>query len=120
MEHSLCQPNQFREHGLIVDDCPKQYSNGKTLHGLYVPDQQVHIPFELHGCLSFFPSRLPTLDELDTCRWVYMSGEGEWDPYSTPHFAVAEAATHSHLSEHPRHGRVAPATYDADGFEIDG
>ena len=81
MEHSLCQPNQFREHGLIVDDC--------------------HIPFELYGCLSYFPTRLPTPDEINTCRWVHMSGSGEWDPYSN-HFAASEHATRSHLTEHPR------------------
>ena len=119
MEHSLCQPNQFREHGLIVDDCPKMYSNGKTLHGMYIPDQELHIPFELHGCLSYFPTRLPTPDEIDTCRWVHMSGDGEWDPYSD-HFAASERATRSHLTEHPLYGRVTPGTYDADGFEIDG
>ena len=95
------------------------YSNGKTLHGLYVPDQQLHIPFELYGCLSYFPVRLPTPDEIDTCRWIHMSGDGEWELYSN-HFAAAESATRSHLTEHPRYGRVAPATYDADGFEVDG
>ena len=121
MEHSLCQPNQLREYGIIVDDCPKQYSNGKTLHGLLFPDDNLHIPFKLHGCLSYFPSsRLPsTREELDNCRWVHMSGEGEWDPYSD-HFAAAESAMHSHLTEHPRHQRVVPATFNGNGHIIDG
>ena len=119
MEHSLCQPNQFREHGLLVDDCPKQYTNGRSLHGMYIPDQDLHIPFELHGCLSYFPTRLPTVDESDTCRWIHMSGDGKWDPYSS-HFAEAKSATHSHLTEHPRHSKITPGTFDADGFRIDG
>jgi hypothetical protein len=33
LENSLCQPNQLRELGIIVDDCPKQYSGGKSMHG---------------------------------------------------------------------------------------
>lgn len=123
MEHSLCQPNQFREHGLIVDTTPKQYTNGKSLHGMYIPDQELHIPFELFGCLSYFPTRLPTPDEIDTCRWAHLSSDGEWDPYSN-HFASSERATMSHLTEHPRYGRFPTRpdsdTYDADGFNIDG
>ena len=119
LEHSLCQPNQLREHGIIVDDCPKQYSGGKSLHGLFFPDDGVHIPMEMHGCLSYFPSRLPTNTELETCRWVYMSGEGEWDPYSE-HFAAAESATRSHLVEHPRYAPPTQSTYDAAGAILDG
>jgi hypothetical protein len=122
MEHSLCQPNQFREYGVIMDTTPKQYTNGVSLHGMYIPDQELHVPFELHGCLSYFPTRLTTVDEIDTCRWIHLSSDGDWDPYSN-HFAASERATLSHLTEHPRHGRRGlpdSNTYDADGFCIDG
>jgi hypothetical protein len=46
LEHSRCQPNQLREHGIIVEDCPKQYSGGKSLHGLFFPEEKIHIPLE--------------------------------------------------------------------------
>jgi hypothetical protein len=37
MEESLLNPNQMRSHhGVVVDTCPKQFSNGKLMHGIYV------------------------------------------------------------------------------------
>lgn len=96
MEHSLCQPKQLREYGIIVDTTPKQYTNGVSLQGMYIPDQELHIPFELYGCLSYFPTRMPTTDKIDTCRWIHLSSNGDWDPYSD-HFAASERATMSHL-----------------------
>ena len=122
MEHSLCQPNQLREFGIVVDTTPKQYTSGASLHGLYIPEESLHLPFELHGCLSYFPTRLPTPDEIDTCQWVHLTSDGDWDPYSN-HFAAAESATMSHLpSDHPRHRNNQRDfnTYDGDGFQLDG
>jgi hypothetical protein len=119
LENSLCQPNQLREHGIIVDDCPKQYSGGKSLHGLFFPEENVHIPLEMYGCLSYFPSRLPMQVELATCRWVHLSGEGEWEPYSD-HFAAAESATKSHLTEHPLHPIPGHHSFDVTGNDLDG
>ena len=68
MEDSLISPNQLRANGLIVDTCPKQYSNGKSMHGIYDPHEDIFIPFRMHGCISYFASRLPTDEELATCR----------------------------------------------------
>lgn len=119
LENSLCQPNQLREHGIVIDDCLKQYSGGKLLHGLFFPDDNVLIPLELHACLSYFPSRLPTHEELETCRWIYMLGEGEWDPYSG-HFAAAESATKSHLTERPLHTAPTQLSYKTTGEIMDG
>jgi len=34
MEEYLINPNQLWANGLIVDMCPKQYSNGKSFHGI--------------------------------------------------------------------------------------
>ena len=67
MEHSLISPMQLRHFGLRVDQTPKQYDR-ESLHGIAFPDQEDHqlvIPFQLHGCISYFPSRLPTQTELD-------------------------------------------------------
>jgi hypothetical protein len=34
LENSLMPPNQLLANGLIVDECPKQFSNGQSLHGI--------------------------------------------------------------------------------------
>jgi hypothetical protein len=56
LKDSLLNPNQCRAHGLTVDTCPKQYSNGKSMHGIYVPEHDLILPFKLHGCISYFAS----------------------------------------------------------------
>ena len=86
MEHSLVPPAQLWAHGITVDVVPKQYSDGKSLHGIHHPDADIFIPFQLHGCISYFPTRLPTNSEIDNCRWVTFTSEAEWQPYSD-HFA---------------------------------
>jgi hypothetical protein len=53
-----------------VDTCPKQFSGGKSMHGIYVPDEDIFIPFWIQGCISYFASHLPTDEELATCRCI--------------------------------------------------
>jgi hypothetical protein len=89
------------------------------MHGLCFPDENLHIPLELHGCISYIPSHLPTPAELETCRWIHMSGEGEWDPYSGQ-FAAAESAVKSHLTEHPLHHIPGHHSNDIAGDHLDG
>jgi hypothetical protein len=48
-----------------------------------------------------------------------MSGEGEWDPYSG-HFAAAESATKSHLTERPLHTAPTQLSYKTTGEIMDG
>jgi hypothetical protein len=45
LEDSRISPNQLRAHGLIVDTCPKQFSGGKSMQGIYAPDEDIFIPF---------------------------------------------------------------------------
>jgi hypothetical protein len=45
IEDLLISPNQLWVNGLIVDTCPKQFSGGKSMHGIYVPDEDIFIPF---------------------------------------------------------------------------
>ena len=61
------------------------------MHGIYVPDEDIFIPFQMHGCISYFASRLPTDEELATCRCITFTSELEWDLYS-PAFAQEEEA----------------------------
>jgi hypothetical protein len=60
LENSLMPPNQLRANGLVVDDCTKQFSNGKSLHGIHLPDHDITIPFRLQGTISCITgNRLP-------------------------------------------------------------
>ena len=81
MEHSLVPPAQLWAHRITVDVVPKQYSDGKSLHGIHHPDADVFIPFH---------------SEIDNCRWVTFTSESEWQPYSD-HFAEAERAVINHF-----------------------
>jgi hypothetical protein len=112
LKDSLLNPNQCRAHGLAVDTCPKQYSNGKSMHGIYVPENDLILPFKLHGCISYFASRLPTDDELRDCEHVVFTSAAPWDPYSQT-FAAEERAYQS-LAEKVTIGEV----YDRHGDQV--
>jgi len=81
MEHSLINPNQLRDFWIRVDSTPKQYDVNSN-HAIIVPEEDVTIPLQLYGCISYFPTRLPTPQELNDCRYITLSNEKEWDPYS--------------------------------------
>jgi hypothetical protein len=61
------------------------------MHGIHVPDEDIFIPFQMHGCISYFALRLPTNEELATCRCITFTSELEWNLYS-PTFAHKEEA----------------------------
>mmetsp|Transcript_11237 Transcript_11237/g.16168 ORF Transcript_11237/g.16168 Transcript_11237/m.16168 type:complete len:1367 (+) Transcript_11237:2028-6128(+) len=81
MEHSLLNPNQIRANGLIVNTCPRQYDQS-SLHAIVDNKEGITMPFSMYGCISYLPTRLPTDAELKSCRYIDMTCELEWDPYS--------------------------------------
>ncbi|MGH3624303.1 MAG: hypothetical protein ACRDQ5_21370 [Sciscionella sp.] len=84
LTHSLLCPNQMRANGVIVDDVPRHLSqNMKSSHSIYFLEEKVGIPLQLHGCLSYIPTRTPTIKELEDCEWLQLTADMEWDPYST-------------------------------------
>jgi hypothetical protein len=95
METSLIPPAQLWNYGVTVDVVPKQYSDGKSLHGIHHPDENVFIPFHMYGCLPYFSTHLPTDKEIYNCRWVTFTSDAEWEPYSEV-FGDAERAMVSH------------------------
>jgi Reverse transcriptase (RNA-dependent DNA polymerase) len=115
METSLIPPAQLWDYGITVDVVPKQYSDGKSLHGIHHPTENIFIPFHLHGCISYFITRLPTDEEIEQCRWVTFTSDAEWQPYSD-HFKDAErAAKNFHRYPDPTH-----LHYDQHGELLDG
>jgi hypothetical protein len=115
METSLIPPAQLWDYGITVDVVPKQYSDGRTLHGIHHPTDNVFIPFHMHGCISYFITRLPTDEEIDNCRWITFTSDAEWQPYSD-HFKQAErAAKNYHRYPDPTH-----LHFDHNGDQLDG
>ncbi len=84
MPNSLIYPNQLRSNGLTVADCPKHLApkNQPSSHSIYAPMEDLTIPLKLRGVTLFFATRTPTVHEVETCRWVYMTNKYDWDPHS--------------------------------------
>jgi hypothetical protein len=84
MSSSLLCPNQLRLNGLIVDDVPQHLApqNRPSSHSIQSLDDEFTLPLSLKGVISYFNTRTPTQEELDTCRWINLTNEHDWDPHS--------------------------------------
>ena len=82
MESSLLCTNQCRDHGVIFDAFPtfldrKGYS---TLSAILEPEN-ISLPLELHGPVSYLPVRYPIEKEMETYQHLELScGTSLWDP----------------------------------------
>jgi len=105
MKNTLLCPNQLRSNGIIVDECPKHLApvENPSSHSIYSVQDELRIPLILKGVTSGFHSRTPTKDEIDNCKWIYLSNEHYWDPHSHEHQEQEEAF--ASLSEYPTHNR---------------
>ena len=85
MEHNLLPPFILREAGVEVNDVPKIQVMDPTEkdHAMWFPEAQVRIPLSLWGIFSYFPSRKPTVTELqETEDILVLTPEGQkWDPH---------------------------------------
>jgi hypothetical protein len=52
------------------------------MHSIFVPDENFRIPLEMRGVVSLFYTRQPTIEEIESCRWLMFTSESEWDPHS--------------------------------------
>ena len=73
LKHSLINPNQLRANGLQVDDCPQQFDHRST-HSIIIDEPEMTIPLDLRGIISYFPSRKPTQEEIQTLEQVHLTG----------------------------------------------
>ena len=90
--HNLIPPFILREAGIIVNDTAKIHLKdpGKHDHAIVCPNDDLLIPLSLNGIFSFFHTRLPTTEEVQTCPVICMTPDGaQWDPYSE-HYAANE------------------------------
>lgn len=96
VEATLLCPNQLRYQGIVVDDCPKHLAppGNPSTHSLFIPENQLRICFKMKGPVSVFDTRMPTKDEISTCRWVTLTGDEVWDPHSESFQAEEEKVTY--------------------------
>jgi hypothetical protein len=91
MPNSLLCPNQLRYNGICVDDCPKHLAprDRPSSHSIYSVDDDFNIPLSLMGVTSYFVTRTPTTQEIETCKWITLTSENNWNPHSE-HFSMQE------------------------------
>ena len=78
---SLLCPNQMQKHGVRVDDCPRHLSLGmNSTHSIIVKEEDVTIPLQLEGTISYFNSHLPTRHKFETCCHIELTSQEQWDP----------------------------------------
>ena len=80
---SLLCPNQLRCNGVRVDDCPKHLGLGlNTRHSIISKEDDLEIPLEMDGTISYFETHVPTKAEINKCRHIVLTSPEEWDPKS--------------------------------------
>jgi hypothetical protein len=79
---TLLNPNQLRANGLIVDDVPKHLAPDPSTatHSIYSPKEDVRIPLQLKGIISGLYTRYPSIQEVETCKWIILTSDEEWNP----------------------------------------
>jgi hypothetical protein len=82
IQHILLNPNQMRHHGLTVDDVPKHLSNGNSTHSIHQESENLWIPLQLKGIISYFSIRTPTDREINEFSTVTITSGYQWTPYS--------------------------------------
>ncbi len=75
MNNSLINPNQLQSHGIPVWNNP--YNPTRSMD---IEDGDFHIPFHSKGSTIYFESHYPSDIELETCPYIELTSEKEWDP----------------------------------------
>jgi len=82
LDHTLICPNQVRYNNIVVDDVPRHLSpNGNSTHSIYLPNEDIRLPLQLCGVISYIDTRYPSQQEINTCRWLVMKNDEDWQPY---------------------------------------
>ena len=109
MQHNLITPMQLRMNDVQVREIPRFLTDhsDEDSHSIVIPDIEdgppYKIPLSLHGIVSYFPTRRPTIQEfngsLDRYELTYESPP--WEP-NTNDFQLQES--HAQGNPVPMHG----------------
>lgn len=86
MQNNLVPPFIMREGGIIVSEKPKIHSDDPSEddHCIQFRNHELSIPLRLHGTFSFFHTRMPTEEELQSCNKLFITPDSShWNPYCT-------------------------------------
>ena len=85
-EDNLLTPFLVREAGVRLNETPKIQVVEPSVedHALYFPDDDLRIHLQLAGIVSYFCTRKPTADEIESLPRIDMTPNSPtWDPYNT-------------------------------------
>jgi hypothetical protein len=72
-------------NGVNVNECPRILDpkiDGDS-HTISFPQENLKIPLSLKGIVSYFPTRRPTREELESCPRIELTApEPEWNPHN--------------------------------------
>ena len=80
MEDSLINPIQCEENNVKIDMRPKHFYPNQSNCQSVTFDDGTQIPLEFDGVLPYLRVRRPTNKELDSCKRLQLTSEGEWNP----------------------------------------
>jgi hypothetical protein len=115
LDHSLLCPNQLRAYGIMVNDTPRQF-DAESNHSIMISGENVTIPLEMNGVISYFSSHKPSDTELENCQRLTISSDMPWNP-NDPSFEAQERAASQRgltISGVQRNGDMESRCPDAD------
>lgn len=92
METNLLPPFILRAGGVIVNDTAKIHCENPTTndHCIRFKNNDLQIPLHLIGTFSYFPTRMPTILEIQDCDKIIITPDSnDWNPHC-PSFASNE------------------------------
>jgi len=111
LEHSLIPPAQIWNNGLLCDITPKHCSNGHSIFGILDQATNIHLPFQLYGCIAYLPIQLPHDHDLDDVEYITLTSDAEWNPYSSTFAEKGQPFLPSH-QHYTYSDEFMNATYD--------
>ena len=108
MTTNLISPFQLRVFGVTVKDTPLQHlsedERSTNQHCIHVGE--LFIPLDLKGTMSGFPSRKPTLSEVQDTSGacgihIHVTSEAAWDPHSLHHNEIESTLRDTLPQDHP-------------------
>ncbi len=84
LPNTLLNPKQVRSNSIVVDICPKHLAPDPrtATHSIYVPQHNLRIPLKMRSIFLCLPVHLPSVHKIETCQWVELTPQTEWDPHS--------------------------------------
>lgn len=115
LDHHLLCPGQMRQNGITVNDVPliNVPANERTRFHHSIYNEDLHIPLQLEGTVSFFNTRAATHEEINNNMdyiHIHMTSESPWDPTNPLNYEHESAIRASLDSEPCERGRIVQST----------